>query len=209
MPHDFVELVRMHPHTAVMAAAFAEFLGIPVPSAVILLYAGAVASGEFALLVACAALAAVLADLVWFAVGRKGGERLLGLYCKVSLGSQQCTSRTKAIFGRYGLPSLLVAKFIPGYSTFAAPLAGHAGTSTLRFVLWDLGGAVLWGTLLVGVGVLIGEVHVASATQSLKEWGDVLFWGLVIAAVLYLIFKIARRARFGGADPSEIVDPSN
>jgi len=55
-------------------------------------------------------------------VGRYG--LLLVFVCRVSLSPDSCVRQTETLFERTGMVSLLFAKFIPGYSTVAPPLAG-------------------------------------------------------------------------------------
>lgn len=189
-----------------MVAAFAEFVGIPVPSAVVLLYAGALSLHGHVELLVCASLAALLADLLWFWIGRRSGERLLGLYCKISLGSEQCTVTTTQTFDRFGLPSLLVAKLIPGYSTFAAPMAGRAGTTMPRFISWDFAGAMIWAGLLIGAGAFIGRSRVDELSSAMEARSNELIAIAIAAVVLYLGFKLARRYFYGPARAQALLD---
>jgi membrane protein DedA with SNARE-associated domain len=93
-----------------------------------------------------AILGAVVADLIWFAGGRRYGASLLHLVCKVSLSPESCIGQTRRVYGRWGTPSLIVAKYIPGFAAVATTLAGETGTSLKRFVLYDSIGAALWAT---------------------------------------------------------------
>lgn len=47
-----------------------------------------------------ATLATLLADLFWFAGGRKFGALLLRSICKLSLSPDSCVSQTRRIYGR-------------------------------------------------------------------------------------------------------------
>src|SRR5664280_124798 len=126
---------------------FAERIGTPLPSAPILLAAGAlVASGRMSVTftVLLAAGAALTADLFWFHVGRTRGLHVIGRLCHFSMEPDSCVRRAKSLFDRHGLRSLLVAKFVPGLNTITAPVVGSIGTPYRIFVLVDLFGILVW-----------------------------------------------------------------
>jgi membrane protein DedA with SNARE-associated domain/rhodanese-related sulfurtransferase len=93
-------------------------------------------------------------DLLWYAVGRRTGTRVLGRVCRLTLEPDSCVRRTENLFGRHGARALLFAKFIPGLSTVALPLAGVFGMRVRRFVLYDAAGVLLWTTSYLAVGYL-------------------------------------------------------
>ena len=65
----------------------------------------------------------------------------------MSGGLESCARRTQNLFTRYGMPGLIVAKFIPGLSTLAPPMAGSSGISAPRFLIFDGLGSLLQGQL--------------------------------------------------------------
>ena len=105
-----------------------EQLGLPVPSIPILLTAGTLSathrtsaiSALFSVLCAC-----FIADSFWYFLGRRYGSRVLQLLCKVSMEAATCVAKTENYFTRRGPITLLFAKFVPGLSTVAAPIAGQ------------------------------------------------------------------------------------
>jgi membrane protein DedA with SNARE-associated domain len=134
-----------------------EQLGLPIPALPTLVVAGALVvdrdlSAPRVLLVAV--LASVLADSLWFGLGRLQGHRILKTLCRISLSPDSCVRQTESVFERWGMPSLLVAKFVPGFSTVAPPMAGATRASFLSFLLYDAGGALLWAGSGVGIGML-------------------------------------------------------
>jgi membrane protein DedA with SNARE-associated domain len=77
------------------------------------------------------------ADLSWFLFGRRYGHVVLRLLCRFSLESSTCVRRTHDSFGRRGAYTLLFAKFVPGLSIVAPPVAGQTGMSMRRFLAFD------------------------------------------------------------------------
>src|SRR5207245_9544833 len=144
-------LVR-YGYVVVFGSVLAEQIGLPIPAVPFLLAAGGLAGTsrlDPVVLLASAGIASLLADTVWYWIGRTGGGRVLGWLCRISLEPDSCVRRTQNAFSVHGARSLLVAKFVPGFSTAAPPLAGIVRMPLLRFVVFTgLGG-------LVGAGPLV------------------------------------------------------
>jgi membrane protein DedA with SNARE-associated domain/rhodanese-related sulfurtransferase len=132
-------------------------LGLPIPSVPTMMVAGALAldgrisgAGAFAIAVA----ASVVADLLWFAGGRRFGYRVLKLLCRMSLSPDACVRQTEGIFERWGFYSLVVSKFVPGFSTVAPPMAGALRMRLPQFLLATVASAALWVGAAMGAGAL-------------------------------------------------------
>src|SRR5437016_6456503 len=145
--NETLAFVVRHGSAVLFAAVLIEQLGIPLPAAPWLLAAGALAgTGKLNWLVAlCSAvIGSVLADLMWFYLGRYQGQRVLNLLCRISLEPDSCVRRTENLFTRYGMRGVVAAKFLPGLSTLAPPLAGSAGVGAVRFLFFDALGSLLY-----------------------------------------------------------------
>lgn len=139
---------------------FIEQAGAPIPAIPLLIAAGAlVGAGQMsaftALLVPVAA--SLPPDLAWYYLGRTRGGKVLGLLCRLSLEPDSCVRDTENMFHKNGPRSLLLAKFIPGLSTVAPPLAGIVGMPAVTFILYDLGGTLIWAGVSAGVGALFSD----------------------------------------------------
>ena len=101
-------------------------IGLPVPAVPTLLFAGSLAAtpGQFGKLLAAAMVASMIADWVWYRAGQLFGYRVLSGLCRLSINPGSCVSQTEARFLRWGLKSLVVAKFLPGFAIVAPPIAG-------------------------------------------------------------------------------------
>src|SRR4030095_5147399 len=158
--NETLEFLVRHGNAVLFAAVFVEQLGVPLPAAPWLLGAGALAmdgrvNGPKALL--AAPVGSLLADVIWFYLGRRLGHRVLSLLCRISLEPDSCVRRTQDLFTRYGMRGVVVAKFIPGLSTLAPPLAGSSGVSAPRFFFFDGLGSVLYAGCFILVGVLFSH----------------------------------------------------
>lgn len=196
--NEILDLLTRHGRSIVFVIAFLEQIGAPVPAIPVLVVAGALAAnaGEGILpLLALAVAGALLADLIWFFLGRRYGYRVLGVLCRISLSPDSCVRQTDAFFEQWGFLSLVVAKFIPGFSIVAPPLAGALPRATVaRFVLYDGIGAIVWAGISLAAGVVFREAieRVLEALTDLGGWAGVL---LAAAFLLFVLFKWWERRR--------------
>ena len=191
------EFVLRHGYGLMFAAVLIEQLGAPVPAVPVLLAMGGLAGlGFYSLPTALflALVATLAADLLWFELGRRRGDSNLALLCRLSLEPDTCVATTTETFDRWGPATLLIAKFIPGISTVAPPLAGSAGISRLRFILFDTVGTFLWAGGALGAGFLLRR-EVAIATDWLSRFGLGLLTVLGSPLVAWIFYKLWQRER--------------
>lgn len=148
-------LLAQHGLSLVFANVVIAQLGLPVPALPMLIVAGAlVADGTLGIvpLALVVMIGSLLGDTPWYFAGRRYGYRVLRTMCRISIEPDSCVKQTENIFRRWGPPSLLLAKLIPGFSTAAPPLAGTMGLSFGRFLAYSLGAALVWASLPVAGG---------------------------------------------------------
>src|SRR5216683_1199133 len=196
--HSAFEFLLHHGYVVLLGWVFAEQIGVPVPSLPILLAAGALAgAGRFSFVASLllSVSASLTADSIWYLLGRVKGIKILQLLCKISLEPDSCVRRTEGVFSKQGARSLLLAKFLPGLGTVAAPLAGIFHMRARRFLLFDAMGSLLWAGTFLGLGyVFSGQLDwVAEHLASLGGWLLVLLLGALAA---YIAYKFAARQRF-------------
>ncbi len=176
----------------------AEQVGLPIPAVPLLFAAGALGGSgrlNFGLAIGVALLASLLSDVTWYEIGRRRGSRVLQLLCRISLEPDSCVRRTEEVFARHGARSLLVAKFIPGLSTAAPPLAGIFHMRLSRFLLFDGLGALIWAGAFAGLGYLFSDQLERIAAYALRLGGSL---AVMLAGCLagYIVWKYAQRLRF-------------
>jgi membrane protein DedA with SNARE-associated domain/rhodanese-related sulfurtransferase len=195
---ELLEFVVRHGYTLVFAWVFVEQAGLPVPSAPLLLAAGALAGTHrmnLGMAIAFAVLGAVASDSMWYELGRLKGVRVLQLLCRISLEPDSCVRRTQVSFAHNGPRVLLGAKFIPGLNAMAAPLAGIIKMGWRKFLLYDAIGALAWVCAFTITGYLFsGELeHVAARAAYLGKW---LLFVLLGAFAGYILWKFYNRQKF-------------
>jgi membrane protein DedA with SNARE-associated domain len=161
---ETLHFVVQHGYALLFLWLAAEQAALPVPSIPLLLACGALMrDGRMhpALVLAYGLAACLLADSVWFHVGKRGGGKVLRLLCRIALEPDSCVRRTENALIRYGPRSLLVAKFVPGLNAVAAPMAGSSGVGFLQFLLFDSLGVLIWITAYAGAGYLFaGQLEI-------------------------------------------------
>lgn len=192
-----LQFVLHYGYWILFGTVLAEQLGLPIPAVPVLLAMGALAGlGNFSFGVGflIAFLACLAADSVWYYMGRTRGQAVLNLLCRLSLEPDHCVSRTKGLFGRYGDKGLLVAKFFPGFSTVAPPMAGLTRMSLRRFLLLDGAGSLLWtGTFLV-IGFLV-RTELERAAEALVRFGSSVGIVAAVLVALYAIWQLIQRRK--------------
>lgn len=173
-------------------------LGVPLPAIPTMMLAGALAAGgHMSVLEAFSAamVATMIADLIWYAAGRRYGHRVLTLLCRMSLSPQSCVRQTERVFMRWGVGSLVIAKFVPGLATVAPPLAGAIRLKPSAFVVFNGMGAALWaGGSMLGGWLLSGQIDALIAW--LARMGGVALVVLLIVLAIYMAVKWLERYRF-------------
>jgi membrane protein DedA with SNARE-associated domain len=165
--HELVLLSR-HGYALVALAVFLEAIGIPVPAALALFaagVAGAMHKLNLSLALPAGIVAMMAGDALLFFLGRRSGWSLLGYLCRISANPESCILRSAESFYRRGRITLVIAKFLPGISTMAAPLAGSMKMRTGQFLRLDLAGVSLYVLAYGGLGYVFSGFAEAVARQ--------------------------------------------
>lgn len=183
-----LQFVLKHGYSILFAVMFAHQIGLPLPGPLFLLAVGALAAARKVGLLAAfgvAAIACVLADLVWYEAGRLRGEKVLHFIHRLTRDPDAHDRRAKRIFARYGPPLLIIAKFVPGLDAVAPPLAGVSGTSRLRFLAFETLGVSLYVSVYVGLGHIFSH-DLDRVAYYVGRTGRVLAGVALAALVIYL-----------------------
>ncbi|WP_368499095.1 DedA family protein [Herbiconiux sp. A18JL235] len=145
----------------------------------LLTYTGAVPV-PIALVVAAVAFAAFSGDQLGFVIGRRAGPSVFerrdsGFF------SRKNVDRTQRFFDRFGGWAVTIARFVAVVRTFAPVAAGVGKMKYSHFIGYNALGAVLWSTLVIGVGYALGSIpEVAAIVERYMEW---VLIGLVVVTV--------------------------
>jgi membrane protein DedA with SNARE-associated domain len=210
-------LLTQHGLSLVFANVLIAQLGLPIPALPMLVVAGTLVSQgtlHVAPLALVVMVGSLLGDTPWYYAGRLYGYRVLRTLCRVSIEPDSCVKQTENIFGRWGPPSLLVAKYIPGFSTVAPPLAGTMGLAVPRFLLYSAAAALLWAAAPVALGYffstevewLLGWLSNMGAGAFAVVAAVVLGYAAIKATERYLLIRFLRMVRISGTELRQMID---
>ena len=223
---DLGEQLAKHGLAFAFSNVLVEQAGLPVPAVPVLVVGGALAADgklpPWALLGAATG-AAVIADSLWYTLGRWQGARMLKTVCKIAVSPDSCVRRMEGLYERFGLRSLLFCKFVPGFSTMAPTLAGALRAPRWRFQIFDALGSALWAVSAIGTGALfhsaldrvlavldgmgsLALVVLGAALAAYVAWRFVQRWRFLRELRMARISVADLTARLAGAEPPLIVD---
>jgi len=184
-------------------ALFAEQLGLPLPAAPILVAAGALAADGAlnpGLAVGITIVACVLADMIWFYVGRRGGAGLRRFLCKLALRDASSFERTERLFARHGMTAVAAAKFVPGLGLLMPPMAGAFGIDLRRFLRFDALGSFLYVTFYLELGVLFSN-EVNGLLKLISRFGVASATLAFALVMIFVAYKYVRRRKASKRSP--------
>jgi|SRR5579859_3643411 len=196
--NKLLALMALHGYGLTFGVLLGESVGFPFPAAIALVAAGAgVAShalwGPGVLLAAMVGL--LIGDIAYFWLGRYTGWGLLGFLCRLSMNPETCMLRSAESFYKRGKATLLIAKFIPGVNTMAAPLAGSMKMRFSQFVQFDFVGIFLYSVIYLLVG-FVSRDFLAATLNSFHQAGRVMEWILSMALIVYVIYRVAQALKY-------------
>jgi membrane protein DedA with SNARE-associated domain len=184
---ELTDLLATWGYPGIVACVFAGNLGIPVPEETVLIAAGFLAGRDlmnvmtvYVVVVA----SAVTGDCCGFLIGRTGGHALLERLASRFDFLRRRLDQVRVFFDQHGAKAVFMARFIAGARFMAGPMAGAAGMPFLRFLAWNLAGAIVWCALMVSIGYLVGDEiwRAVDVIHSGVRWIAVTILLIVIAA---------------------------
>jgi len=211
------QLLAQHGLAIVFANVLLAQLGLPIPAVPMLIVAGAlVADGtiNIAVLALIVVIASLVGDTPWYFAGRRYGYGVLRTLCRIAVEPDSCVKQTERIFTRWGPPSLIIAKYIPGFSTVAPPLAGTMRVAFARFLLYSALAALLWAAVPVLGGFFFrGEVEWLLQQLEGMGTGAGIVVGLLVSAYVavkaaerYALIRFLRLVRIAPQELREMID---
>lgn len=171
-------------------SVFIGNLGIPMPEETVLLAAGFLAGRDILdlkTLYLVGIVSAVTGDCTGYLFGRTGGARLLARLGKTFPFMRPGQERLELFFKTHGSKAVFMARFITGARFMAGPMAGAAGMGFWRFLGWNLLGAIIWCSLVITIGYLVGDEleWVAKEAHRAFHWIGVAILLLLAAVWLF------------------------
>ena len=194
-PAHIADLLATWGYLGIFVAVFAGNLGVPVPEETVMLAAGFVAGQallDLRLVFVVVIASAVTGDCCGYLIGRTGGQRLLEWLATTFPFMRKRYERLQLFFRTHGSKAVFMARFITGVRFMAGPMAGACGMPFFQFLGWNVLGAMVWCSLVVTVGYLVGnELSPALAmAHQISRW-----LGLAVFLLLLIVFVFWWRDR--------------
>jgi membrane-associated protein len=176
-------------YVGIGSAVFAEsglFFGAFLPGDSLLFTVGLFSSqGYFHILLLWAIVvpAAILGDNVGYMFGKMVGPKIFTKKDSL-LFRQSHILRAHEFYERHGKKTIIMARFVPIIRTFAPIVAGVGSMHYKTFVLFNIAGGLLWGTLLLGLGYGVGS-FIPNAGKYL-EW---IVIGIIALSILPIVIE--------------------
>ncbi len=196
-------------YLGVLVAMGIESAMVPLPSELILPYAGFLISDPsqvepltggawtFWIVVVVATIGNTLGSLVSYAIGAYGGRPFLERYGRYLLIRPHEIELADGFFERHGSVTVFIGRLLPIVRTFISFPAGVARMHLGKFVLYSTLGAFLWSILLVWAGTVLGEnwVDIRRMLQPFDLAIAVAAIGLIVAFIWWRLGMPGRPGR--------------
>ncbi len=203
--NDPLPIIVQHGYVLLAGICFAEAIGLPLPAAIAILTAGAVAAYgklHFYSVFGLAFVAMIAGDILLYFLGRISGWALLGILCRLSANPETCILRSAEYFYRRGKQTLLFAKFIPGINAMSPPLAGSMNMRFEDFLQFDAVGVALYVGVYSAVGYVFSDA-LRAITSGLRSAGSAAEVVFAIGLAVYVLYRVwvYRKYRLLGVVP--------
>lgn len=178
-----LQIMESYGYLGVFLCMVAENANIPIPSEVVLGFAGFLISQHIftfwtTFAVACAA--GLVGSVLSYWLGSYGGRPLLLKYGKYIFFNERKFNMAEKMFNKYGGLAVVICRCLPGVRTFISFPAGVARYPFGRFVIFTIIGTIPWTLLLVWAGSLLGS-----------HWRDLIAYNHYFLAVVAAVVAIA------------------
>jgi len=191
-----IDLIHYSGYWGVFAAMTLESICIPIPSEIIMPFAGfEVFKGDMTLwgITIVGALGNLAGSIVAYFIGLKGGRPLLEKYGKYIFISHKSLDRADQWFKKYGPEAVFISRFLPGIRTFISLPAGIAEMDIKKFSIYTFAGSLPWAFALGYVGVMLGPKW--DTIKSYFHMLDMVVVIGVIVGIIYLVYKYKDRSQ--------------
>ncbi len=198
-------------YLGVLVAMGIESAMVPLPSELILPYAGFLVSDHtqvepltggawnFWIVVVVATIGNTLGSLVSYAIGAYGGRPFLERYGRYLLIRPHEIELADGFFERHGAATVFIGRLLPIVRTFISFPAGVARMHLGKFVLYSTVGAFLWSILLIWAGTVLGEKWV-DIRHTLQPFDLAIAVAVVGLIVVFIWWRLGMPGRPGRHD---------
>ena len=202
---DVEGLVRAGGVAVVCAIVFTEtglFFGFFLPGDSLLVTAGILsAAGHLSLaqLLGLVTLCAIAGDQVNYYIGRQAGQALYSRPDSLFFKKKHL-ERAHEFYEKYGVKTIIIARFVPIVRTFCPAVAGAARMTYRTYLTFDIIGGVLWVFSMVLGGFFLGR-----SVPNVNEHLHIVIAGVVFLSLVPAIVEALRHRKAANTVPRAAV----
>ncbi|MDY3983538.1 MAG: DedA family protein [Veillonellaceae bacterium] len=185
-----ITFLQEYGYVAMFVAMVLENANIPIPSEVVLGFAGYLIAQhifDMTTTIIVGSLAGIIGSVLSYWIGQYGGRPLLLKYGKYVFFNEHKFQMAENLFDKYGGAAVFFGRLIPGVRTFISLPAGIARYPMHKFILWTVIGTLPWTILLVWMGAKLG-----AHWQDLIQYNHVFLY-IVVAIVVVVAIILGLR----------------
>lgn len=186
-----IDFISSSGYLGIFFAMFIEGIVTPIPSELIMPFAGYLAStGMFYLpfVILAGTLGATMGSTVAYGIAWIVGRPIVDKYGRYIFLDQKKVDKADAWFKRWGGWGILIGHTIPGIRSVISFPAGLFKMDVKRFILFTFLGALMWNTVLASAGYLLGEYYI-EFWKAVEGW-DIIILGLaVLGLIAYFLWQ--------------------
>lgn len=130
-------------------------------------------------------IAAVAGDAVNYGIGRRLGPKVFQKPSGVFFNKKHLLS-TQAFYDRHGGKTIVLARFLPIFRTFAPFVAGIGRMDYGRFSLFNITGGLAWVFSFLLGGYFFGNI------PAVKNRFEMVILGIIVVSMIPLIIRLAQ-----------------
>jgi membrane protein DedA with SNARE-associated domain len=186
-----IDFISSSGYLGIFFAMFIEGIITPIPSELIMPFAGYLAStGMFSLpfVILAGTLGATMGSTVAYSIARMVGRPLVDRYGRYLFLDQKKVDKADAWFKRWGSWGILIGHAIPGIRSVISFPAGLFKMDLKKFVFFTFLGALIWNSVLASAGYLLGGYYI-QFWRALDGWDLIILGSVLICLVVYFLLK--------------------
>jgi membrane protein DedA with SNARE-associated domain len=193
----FKDVIQAVGYPGIFLAMLVEGIVTPIPSEIIMPFAGYLASqGQFniVLVIFIGSLGAVLGSTGAYYIGYSLGRPFIRKYGKYFRLKEEHIIKAEDWFEKYGDVAILIGHSLPGTRSFISFPAGIGKMRLRNFLIFTFAGAMIWNTFLALLGYFLGEA-VFDLAETFEFFDIVVLLSVLLVLVGYFLWKRKRKKK--------------
>ena len=186
---SFLEFIASYGYFAVALLMAMENACIPIPSELILGFAGYLIFADqmtFTGAMIAGMVGGMVGSIFAYLVGSHGGRKFVDRYGKYFLIKKSHVDLAQRWFDKYGIRAVFFSRMLPVVRTFISLPAGFARVNFSAFLFYTFAGSLPWTALILYLGMFFGE-NWKKLLEIGHEFSIIVVIALVVIAAIYFI----------------------